>query len=87
MSPDGSGPTVRISARANWRNTEFPDPLDESTWPTTFHGNAFTASAPGHGVIIHDAGLFEPDGTHHGASTGFFEVPEIAAEMCDAMGG
>jgi hypothetical protein len=86
LSPDGSGPVVRISAHANWRNLEFPDPFDESTWPTTFHGNGFTASAPGYGVIIHFAGLDEPDGTHHGAATPFLDDPEIADEICDALG-
>ena len=87
LSADGSGPQVRLSAHANWRNTEFPDPFDESTWPTTLHGNSITASAPGHGVIIHFAGLDRPDGTHHGAATGFLDVPEIAAETCEALGG
>ena len=87
LSPDGSGPVVGISAHSNWRNTEFPDPFDESTWPTTSHGDGFTASAPGHGVIIHFAGQDESDGTHHGAATGFLDDPAIAAEICDAMGG
>ena len=87
LSPEGSGHVVRISAHANWRNEEFSDPFDESTWPTTNHGSKFTASAAGYGVIIHDTGLFEPDGTHHGVSTGFLDDPEIAAEICDAMGG
>ena len=87
LSPDGSGPVIRLSAHSSWSNVEFPDPFDESTWPTALHGNALTASAPGHGVIIHFAGLDRPDGTHHGAATDFLDAPDVAAEACDALGG
>jgi hypothetical protein len=86
LSPTGEGPTVTLTAHANWRNLEFPDPLDESTWPTTFHGNEFTLSAPGFGVIAHVAGLDLPDGTHHGAAR-VIEDPVVAAELCAALGG
>lgn len=87
LSPDVLDPVVHISASANWRNLEFPDPFDESTWPTTFHGDGFTASAPGHGVIIHSAGIDKPDEPHRGVDTGFVDMPEIATELCEALSG
>jgi hypothetical protein len=86
LSPTGDGPTVMLTAHSNWRNLEFPDPLDESTWPTTFHGNGFTLQAPGFGVIAHIAGLDLPDGTHHGVAR-VIEDPTVAAELCSALGG
>jgi hypothetical protein len=86
LSPTGEGPTVTVTVHANWRNVEFPDPFDESTWPTTFHGNGFTLSAPGFGVIAHIAGLDLPDGTHHGVAR-VIEDPAVAAELCSALGG
>jgi hypothetical protein len=86
LSPTGQGPTVTVTVHANWRNVEFPDPFDESTWPTTFHGNGFTLSAPGFGVIAHIAGLDLPDGTHHGVAR-VIEDPAVAAELCSALGG
>jgi hypothetical protein len=86
LSPTGDGPTVTLTAHSNWRNLEFPDPLDESTWPTTFHGNGFTLAAPGFGVIAHIAGLDLPDGTHHGVAR-VTEDPAVAAELCSALGG
>jgi hypothetical protein len=85
LSPTGDGSTVTLTAHANWRNLEFPDPLDESTWPTTFHGNGFTLQAPGFGVIAHIAGLDLPDGTHHGVAR-VIEDPAVAAELCSALG-
>ena len=86
LSPTGEGPTVTVTVHANWRNVEFPDPFDESTWPTTSHGNGFTLSAPGFGVIAHVAGLDLPDGTHHGVAR-VIEDPTVAAELCAALGG
>lgn len=88
LSPTGGGPVVSVSSHATWRNVDIDADADEETWPTSFHGNGFRASAPGYGVIIHIAGLDSPDGTHHGVgSDALFEDPEVQAELCAAMGG
>jgi hypothetical protein len=84
LSPTGAGPTVRVTAHANWRNVNIDADADESTWPTTFHGNGFTIQAPGFGVIVHIAGLDLPDGTHRGVAR-VIEDPEVAAELCGAL--
>src|SRR5262249_49776460 len=57
LSPTGAQPRVTISAHANWSNDVFPDPADEETWPTTFHGDGLTVRAAGTGVVAHIAGL------------------------------
>ena len=86
LSPTGAGPTVTVTAHSNWRNVNIDADADESTWPTTFHGNGFMIRAPGFGVIVHIAGLDLPDGTHHGVARSF-EDPEVAAELCAALTG
>jgi hypothetical protein len=87
LSPTGDGPTVTISAHANWRNVNIDADADESTWPTTVHGDGFTARAPGFGVIAHIAGLDSPDGTHRGVFRVLEDDPEVAAELCAALTG
>jgi hypothetical protein len=87
LSPTGDGPTVTISAHANWRNVNIDADADESTWPTTVHGDGFTAQAPGFGVIAHIAGLDPPDGTHRGVFRVFEDDPEVAAKLCAALTG
>ena len=47
-------------------------------------GNGFKISAPGFGVINHDAGLSTPDG-HHGILGDFPFTPEIEAALCAAL--
>jgi hypothetical protein len=86
LSPTGDGPTVTLVSHSNWTNVDFPDPFDESTWATTTHGTGLTILAPGIGVILHFAGLDLPDGTHRGALNGFVDDPEVAAELCAALG-
>jgi hypothetical protein len=83
LSPTGAGPTVMVTAHANWRNV-YAVPGDESSGPTTFHGNGFTVQAPGFGVIVHIAGLDLPDGTHRGVAR-VIEDPAVAAELCAAL--
>lgn len=83
LSPTGAGPTAKLSAHDNWRNV-YAVPGDESSGPTTFHGNGITVQAPGFGVIVHIAGLDLPDGTHRGVAR-IFEDPEVAAELCAAL--
>jgi hypothetical protein len=83
LSSTGAGPTVTVTAHANWRNV-YAVPGDESSGPTIFHGNGFTIRAPGFGVIVHIAGLDLPDGTHRGVAR-VIEDPEVAAELCAAL--
>ena len=61
-------------------------PGDDSTAVDTGNsGNGFKISAPGFGVINHDAGLSFPDGTHHGILGGSPFTPEIEAALCAAL--
>lgn len=87
LSPTGVGPTVNIRISDNWWIV-LAVPGDESTGALTAHGNGFTASSPGFGVISHIAGLDLPDGSgHRGVSRFVEEDPEIATELCDALTG
>ena len=85
LSPTGAGPTVKISGSSSeW--TVWTTPGDDSTAVTTRNsGNGFKISAPGFGVINHDAGLTYPDGTHHGTKLVFPFTPEIEAALCAAL--
>ena len=85
LSPTGAGPTVRLSQdTSEW--TVWTTPGDDSTMVTTRNsGSGFKISAPGFGVILHDAGLTYPDGTHHGITPEFPFKPEIEAALCDAL--
>jgi hypothetical protein len=82
LSPTGVGPTVKISGHlSGW--TVWTTPGDDSTAVETIHGSDFEVSAPGFGVILHDAGLTYPDGTHHGVTGDF--TPEVKAVLCTAL--
>jgi hypothetical protein len=85
LSPTGAGPTVKISGDSSeW--TVWTTPGDDSTMVNTRNsGNGFEISAPGFGVINHDAGISYPDGTHHGILGDFPFTPEIEAALCDAL--
>ena len=65
LSPTGEGPTVDVRVNANWWIV-LAVPGDESTEALTQHGNEFTVSSPGSGVIVHIAGLDLPEGDHRG---------------------
>jgi hypothetical protein len=85
LSTTGEGPTVDVRANANWWIV-LAVPGDESTGALTQHGNEFTVSSPGFGVIVHIAGLDLPEGDHRG----MFRVegdPQVAAELCAALTG
>lgn len=84
LSPTGEGPTVDIRVHANWWII-LAVPGDESTGELTQHGNEFTASSPGFGVIAHIAGLDLPEGDHRGLFRVVEEDPEVAAELCAAL--
>jgi len=90
LSPTGEGPTVAFFAHDNWTDV-YAIPGDEESVSTTYHGNSFTAMAPGYGVLFHIAGQDLPDGTHHGAGGAFFideegnVEPEADAALCEAL--
>jgi hypothetical protein len=90
LSPTGEGPTVAFFAHDNWTDV-YAIPGDEESVSTTFHGDSFTAMAPGYGVLFHIAGQDLPNGTHHGAGGAFFideegnVDPEADAALCEAL--
>jgi hypothetical protein len=90
LSPTGEGPSVRFFAHDNWTDI-YTTPGDEDSASTTYHGDSFTAMAPGYGVLFHIAGQDLPDGTHHGAGGAFFiddegnVDPEADAALCAAL--
>jgi hypothetical protein len=55
LSPTGGGPTVRFFAHDNWTDV-YAIPGDGQSVSTTYHGDTFTALAPGSGVLFHIAG-------------------------------
>jgi hypothetical protein len=88
LSPAGAGPAARIAVHAVSRDVSFPDPEDPDSWPTTFYGAGLTVQAPGYGVIAlvsHEEG-YGPDEDAHGVG-GALEDPEVASELCAALGG
>ena len=84
LSPTGVEPTVTITAHANWGEV-YTVPGDESSFVGSLQGDAFTVRAPGYGVIAHIAGLELSDGSHRGDMR-FIEDPDVAAELCAALG-
>jgi hypothetical protein len=74
LSPTGAGPLVTLSAHDNWRNVYAVPGSDADSGPQVVHGNDLTIKQAGGGVIVHIAGLDEPDGTHHGV-VGFSTTP------------
>jgi hypothetical protein len=82
LSPTGSGPTATLSLHNNFTNL-YAVPGDEGSATQVEHGEG-SLRAPGFGVIVHGAGLDEPDGTHHGAFR-FIDDPAVAAEGCTAL--
>jgi hypothetical protein len=90
LSDTGEGPTVRFFAHDNYTDVlATPGEFDSAS--TTFHGLAFTAMAPGYGVIWHIAGSYLPDGRHHGVGGEFFiddegnVDPGAEAALCEAL--
>ena len=85
LSPTGAGPTVKLSG--NWSFwTIWTTPGDDATAIDTHSsGSDLKLSAPGFGVILHNAGLSYPDGTHHGLSAQIPFTPEVAARLCTAL--
>jgi hypothetical protein len=80
--PEEAGSGATPHSLANAAST----PGDDSTAvDTSSSGNDFKISAPGFGVIQHDAGHTYPDGTHHGITAEFPFTPEVEAELCAAL--
>jgi hypothetical protein len=84
LSPTRAGPTVTISGHLSG-STVYPTPGDTSTALETIHGSDFKVSAPGFGVILHNAGVTYPDGTHHGIIGEIPFTPDVVAELCAAL--
>ena len=84
LSPTGAGPTVKLTGYYSYW-TVWTTPGDDSTAiDTSNSGSDFKISAPGFGVIVHNAGLTYPEGTHHGL-TAFPFTPEAEATLCAAL--
>jgi hypothetical protein len=75
LSPDGSGPTLSVTAHDSWWG--LADPL-------VVHGLGYKVSAPGTGVIAVIAGLDDIEGNHHGVLR-LIDDPAAAAAACDAL--
>ena len=85
LSPTSAGPTVKISGYSSiW--SVWTTPGEDSTLVEYRNsGSDFKVSAPGFGVILHDAGVTYADGTHHGVSAHIPFTPEVAATLCAAL--
>ncbi len=85
LSPTGAGPTVKISGYWSiW--SVWTTPGDDSTLiEYRGSGSDFKISAPGFGVIMHNAGVTYADGTHHGVSGQIPFTPVVAATICTAL--
>lgn len=81
LSPDMSGPVVRITAHANWRD-RLAIPGDFESNSGTINGAMFKVTAPGFGTILQTAGRESPDGF-----TGRFDDVDdaVIAEICEAL--
>jgi len=87
LSSTGAGPTVTLTA--NQSSTSYwvvPGSGGDETATTTFHGSNFKVTASGVGVIVQDAGIGFPDGSHRGLLRGG-ETPETAAAVCAVLAG
>ena len=76
LSPDGSGPTLKVTAHDSWWGL--------ADGALAFHGNGVTISAPGAGVLAHIAGYDDLDGNHHGVLR-WLDDPATAAAACTAL--
>jgi hypothetical protein len=76
LSPDGSGPTLKVTAHDSWWGL--------ADGALAFHGNGVTISAPGAGVLAHIAGYDDLDGDHHGVLR-WLDDPATAAAACAAL--
>jgi hypothetical protein len=83
LSPDGSGPTVIVTASDNWYDGNHADPTDLESGTGASHGEV-TIRAPDVGVIVHIAGLDRTDEAHHGVFR-FQEDPAVATKLCAAL--
>jgi hypothetical protein len=86
LSPTGEGPTADVRAHANWWIV-LAVPGDESSGELTQHGNEFTVSSSGSGVLVHIAGLDLPEGDHRGVFRVVEADPQVAADVCEVLTG
>ena len=81
LSPSGATPTVAFMADLSW-DERFLVPGDLSSDSEVSHGNIIRVD--GMGSLGRDAGIWLPDGTHHGLLTN--ESPEGEALLCALLG-
>ena len=80
LSPTGAGPTVGIAANQSW-DENFLVPGDVSSDSEVSHGNFLRVE--GLGSVLHEAGIWLPDGTHHGILADFSDSNLQA--LCDLL--
>lgn len=92
LSPTGAKPNVRVFDHRNWWDY-YAVPGDEDSAIETVHGNVDRMLLPGYGGILHNAGIYLPDGTHHGVARdllitddeGKILDPGVDAALCAAV--
>jgi hypothetical protein len=87
LDPGGAEPRATVTVNAVSRDTAFPDPYDQDSWPTRFYGVGFTVRAQAYGVIAHvtHAQGYGPDEDGHGVEDAV-EDPTVLKEVCEALG-
>jgi hypothetical protein len=93
LSPTGDGPGVIV--RGHWnRHYTYPIPGDASARALTEVGAVYVATAPGQGLVFHDAGLlrffpgadFEDADVVHGPHDLFMDFEAVQDAICSQLG-
>jgi hypothetical protein len=83
LSPTGDGPTANLATHYSvWEYLAVPGDFSSASGPQ--HGADLLISAPGYGTITLLAGFAFQD-EFHGNVT-FPDQPDVAAELCEALG-
>jgi hypothetical protein len=83
LSPTGDGPTANLATHYSvWEYLAVPGDFSSASGPQ--HGADLLISAPGYGTITLLAGFAFQD-EFHGNFT-FPDQPDVAAELCEALG-
>jgi hypothetical protein len=80
LSPIGAGPTVGIAIDQSW-DENFLVPGDVSSDSEVSHGNFLRVE--GLGSVLHEAGIWLPDGTHHGILADFSD--DNLQSLCELL--
>jgi len=93
LSPTGDGPSVIV--RGHWnRHYNYPIPGDASARVLTEVGAVYVATAPGQGLVFHDAGLirftaggaFEDIDVIHGPHDLYADFEAVQYAICSLLG-